>query len=75
MHFADQVMIIFAGSKGYLDKVPRPKVAEWERQFLTFMKEQRSEVRKKLMQERKLTKDIEKDLTAAIEFFLPQFKA
>jgi len=38
------------------------------------MKEQRPEVRKKLVQEKKLTKDIEKDLTAAIEFFVPQFK-
>jgi F-type H+-transporting ATPase subunit alpha len=74
LHFADQVMIIFAGSKGYLDKVPRPKVAEWERQFLLFMREQRAEVRKKLIQERKLTKDIEKELTAAIEFFQPQFQ-
>jgi F-type H+-transporting ATPase subunit alpha len=74
LHFADQVMIIFAGSKGYLDKVPRPKVAEWERQFLQFMKEQRPAVRQKLIQERKLTKDIEKDLIAAIEFFQPQFK-
>jgi F-type H+-transporting ATPase subunit alpha len=75
LHFADQVLIIFAASKGYLDKVPRPKVAEWERQFHLFMKEQKPEVRKKLIQERKLTKDIEKDLTAAIEFFVQQFKA
>jgi F-type H+/Na+-transporting ATPase subunit alpha len=74
LHFADQVMIIFAGSKGYLDKVPRPKVAEWERQFLQFMREQRPAVRQKLIQEKKLTKDIEKDLIAAIEFFQPQFK-
>ena len=74
LHFADQVMIIFAASKGYLDKVPRPKVAAWERQFHLFMKEQKPEVRKKLIQERKLTGDIEKELTAAIEFFVPQFK-
>jgi F-type H+-transporting ATPase subunit alpha len=74
LHFADQVMIIFAGSKGYLDKVPRPKVAEWERQFLLFMSEQRLELRRKLIQERKLTKEIEKELIAAIEFFQPQFQ-
>jgi F-type H+-transporting ATPase subunit alpha len=74
LHFADQVMIIFAGAKGYLDKVPRPKVAEWERQFVQFMKEQKPEVRAKLVKERKLTSEIEKDLRAAIEFFVPQFK-
>ena len=34
MNVIDQVMIIFAGSKGYLDKVPRDEVAVWEEQFL-----------------------------------------
>jgi F-type H+-transporting ATPase subunit alpha len=74
LHFADQVMIIFAGTKGYLDKVPRPKVAEWERQFLLFMREQRPEIRRKLIEQRKLTKEIEQELAAAIEFFQPQFQ-
>jgi F-type H+-transporting ATPase subunit alpha len=74
LHFADQVMIVFAGVKGYLDKVPRPQVAAWEQQFLQFMREQRSEVRNKLIQQRKLTPELEKELIAAIEFFQPQFK-
>ena len=30
MHFADQVAIIFAGAKGYLDKVDRKYVSAWE---------------------------------------------
>ncbi len=34
LHFSDQVMIIYAGAKGYLDKVPRSEVSEWESQFL-----------------------------------------
>src|SRR5439155_10142949 len=75
MHVADQVMIIFAASKGYLDKVPRNQVAAWEQQFLNFMREQRPEVRTKLVKERKISAEIEKQLTAAIEFFVPQFKA
>ena len=74
LNFADQVMIIYAGAKGYLDKVPRPKVAAWEEQFLRFMREQRGEVRNRLIKEKKLTKDIEMDLIAAIEFFQPQFQ-
>ncbi|MCS7047326.1 MAG: hypothetical protein NZO58_13285 [Gemmataceae bacterium] len=74
LHVADQVMIIFAGTKGYLDKVPRDKVADWEQQFLQFMREQRSQVRNRLIREKKLTKEIENELIAAIEFFQPQFK-
>ncbi|MCI0739771.1 MAG: F0F1 ATP synthase subunit alpha [Gemmataceae bacterium] len=75
MAVTDQIMIIFAGSKGYLDKVPAKQVADWEQQFLTFMREQRPEVRKKLVRERKMTPEIEKELAAAIDFFQPQFKA
>ena len=50
-------------------------MAAWEQQFLNFMKEQRPEVRTKLVKERKISPEIEKQLTAAIEFFVPQFKA
>src|SRR5271157_2360094 len=42
MHVADQVMIIYAGTKGYLDKVERKNVAKWEEEFLRFMREQRA---------------------------------
>src|SRR5205085_2994336 len=53
MNVADQVMIIFAGSKGYLDKIPQRQVAAWEQQFMVFMREQRGEVRSQLVKERK----------------------
>jgi F-type H+-transporting ATPase subunit alpha len=75
LHVADQVMIIYAGAKGYLDKIPRNQVQSWESQFLRFMKEQRKTVRDQIMKERKLSKEVEASLKAAIEAFVPQFKA
>src|SRR5438445_580499 len=75
MHVADQVMILFAGTKGYLDKVPLRRVSAWEEQFLRYMREQKPEVRNTLVKERKFTPQLEKQLTAAIEAFGPQFKA
>jgi F-type H+-transporting ATPase subunit alpha len=75
MHVADQVMIIFAGTKGYLDKVPIKQVAAWEEQFLRFMREQRYDVRNQLVNEKKLTPEVEKKLREAIEAFAPQFRA
>jgi F-type H+/Na+-transporting ATPase subunit alpha len=75
LHFADQVMIIYAGTKGYLDKIPRTQVLEWERQFVHFMQEQKPEVRNTLVKERKMTKETEAMLRAAIEAFQPQYKA
>jgi F-type H+/Na+-transporting ATPase subunit alpha len=74
MNVIDQVMIIFAGSKGYLDKVPRNEVASWEAQFLTFMREQAAEVRNQLFKDRKFNPQNEEMLHNAIKRFLPQYK-
>jgi F-type H+-transporting ATPase subunit alpha len=75
MNVIDQVMVIYAGTKGYMDKVPAKQVAVWEEQFLRYMREQKPEVRTTLLKERKLTPQTEQQLKAAIEGFLPQFKA
>ncbi len=75
MNVIDQVMIIYAGTKGYLDKIKLPHVAAWEDQFLRYMREQRSDVRNALVKEKALTPALEEQLKKAIEGFLPQFKA
>src|SRR5262249_27068488 len=54
MHVVDQVMVIYAGTRGYLDKIERRQVLAWQDQFLQFMREQRAEVRNTLMKERNL---------------------
>ena len=74
MNVVDQVLIIYAGTKGYLDKIERKQVAAWEKQFLLFMKEQKKEVRDQLVKERKLSADLEGKVKAAIAEFQPQFK-
>jgi F-type H+-transporting ATPase subunit alpha len=75
MHVVDQVMIIFAGAKGHLDKVPVKQVAAWEKQFLQYMREQKPEVRMALTKERRLMPALEQLLTASIQTFQAQFKA
>jgi F-type H+-transporting ATPase subunit alpha len=75
MNVVDQIMIIYAGSKGFLDKVPVKQVAIWEDQFLHFMHEQRADVRNNLIKERKLTPAIEQQLSSAIQAFQLQFKS
>ena len=74
MNVIDQIMIIYAGNAGALDKVDRRKVRVWEDQFFKFMKEQRPEVRELLARERKITDEVAKQLDAAIAAFQPQFK-
>jgi len=76
MNVADQVMILYAGTKGYTDKVPIKQVSAWEEQFLRFMHEQRPAVVKAIKEERKLRgKDSDDRLDEAIKAFQPQFKA
>jgi F-type H+-transporting ATPase subunit alpha len=74
MNVIDQVLILFAGTNGHLDKVPIKSVAAWQDQFLRYMHEQKKAVWDKLAGS-KSTKGMEADLKAAIEAFQPQFKA
>jgi F-type H+/Na+-transporting ATPase subunit alpha len=75
LNVVDQIMIIYAGNSGGLDKVDRRKVRDWEEQFLRFMKEQKPEVRALLAKEKKMTDEVIKALDGAIAEFQPQFKA
>ena len=69
----DQVMVIFAGNGGFLDKVPRNQVAVWEKEFITYMREQKSEVRGKLAETKKLDDAMIKSLETAIGDFQKQY--
>ncbi len=75
MNVIDQIMIIYAGNSGGLDKVKKNQVRAWEDQFLKFMKEQKPEVRALLAKEKKMTDEVVAALNAAIKDFQPQFKA
>jgi F-type H+/Na+-transporting ATPase subunit alpha len=69
----DEVLSIYAGTRGHLDKIPREQVAEWERGFLAFIREQKSEIRKKIVETKKLDDDTAAALEAAIADFQQQF--
>jgi F-type H+-transporting ATPase subunit alpha len=74
MNVIDQVLILFAGTNGFLDKVPVKQVADWQTQFLAYMREQVPEIRNKLALEKKIGKDLDAELRQAILGFQPQFK-
>jgi len=35
----EQVLVIFAGTRGYLDKIPTKMIGEFEEQLLAYMKQ------------------------------------
>jgi len=66
----DEVLIIFAGTRGHLDKVPIKDVPVWEKEFLTFMHDQRPAVREKIA----ATKDLDDATIAAVNDAIAEFQ-
>jgi F-type H+-transporting ATPase subunit alpha len=74
MHVVDQVLIIYAGSAGYLDGIEVKQVREFEEKFLEAMKKKHSDVRDELIKEKELTDDIKKKVNEILEHFVESFK-
>ncbi len=72
MDVVDQVISIYAGTRGYFDKVAIEHVPAAENALIAFMREQKSEVRNALESGNELTSEIETQLKAALEEFLKQ---
>ncbi|MFN9721358.1 MAG: F0F1 ATP synthase subunit alpha [Planctomycetota bacterium] len=70
LHVADQVIAIYAGTKGYFDKVPVPKVQETEKKLHEFIRTEHADMRDKLVAEAALTDEIEGMLKKALEAFV-----
>lgn len=75
LHFADQVISIYAGTKGYFDKIPVAQVARAEKELLQFISEEKSEIRNGLIEGKELTAEIEEQLKAALVEFQGRFNA
>jgi len=73
LNAVDQVMVIYAGTEGYLDNIPVNRVREWEVGFLQFVREQRSEVRNLLLKEQKLSPEVLAGLKQALEDYNTDF--
>ena len=71
----DEVLSIYAGTRGHLDKIPREQVAAWEREYLQFMHEQQPEIGAKIRETQKLDDDTTAKLEAAIAAFQSQYAA
>ncbi len=73
MNVVDQVFCIYAGTKGHLDSVPVDQVSRWEREFITFMHDQKSEVRQMILDGSDLTDEVAAAIETAIAEFQAQF--
>ena len=66
MDVEDQVLSLYAGTRGYFDEVPAARVPEAEKDMLQFIREQKSEVRQALVDTGALTDETEAMLKDAL---------
>jgi F-type H+-transporting ATPase subunit alpha len=74
MPVEEQVVSIFAVTRGHLDEVDVDDVVGFEEKLLEFMREKRADVLEKLRTEREMTDEMEKALSEAVEEFAAGFK-
>ncbi|MBL8818938.1 MAG: F0F1 ATP synthase subunit alpha [Planctomyces sp.] len=69
LHAADQVVAIYAGTKGYFDKVPVKQVQATEKKLHEFIRTEHADLRDRLINEAALTDEIEGMLKKALATF------
>jgi len=71
---ARQVMIIYAGTQGYLDDLPVEDVARFEVEFFKYAGDKYPDLEKDIAEKKELTDDIVERLKKLVEEFKGQFK-
>ena len=69
----DQIISIFAGSKGYLDDLPLPQVLPFERGLLRHFRDEYPEVVAELDREKKIGDELEGKIRGVVEAFKQHF--
>jgi F-type H+-transporting ATPase subunit alpha len=69
----DQVVSIFAGVRGYLDKVPVNDITRFEAAMLSELRTRHAEILESIRDKRELTADTEEKLKAFLEGFTKSF--
>ena len=70
---AEQVAVIYAGTQGFVDKVPVARVKEWETGFVRFLRSERPGVLQAIEEKKALDDNLFERLKAAISTFNHQF--
>lgn len=75
MPVEEQVISIFAGTRGFLDKLPLNAVNRYEREMLAEVKEKGADIVNAIRTEKAISKDTEAKLLAFLEGFAKSFAA
>ncbi len=73
MPVEEQVLSIFTGVRGYLDKIETKDIKEYEKEFLSRIKISKPEIIKSIRDEQKINSNIESELEKFLEGFTEEF--
>ncbi len=69
MPVSEQVLMIYAGTRGYLDDVPINDVQAWEGRFLQFIRDRKAEILSTILESGAMDEELEAEVVSAIEQF------
>lgn len=73
MSVEEEVVAIFAGVRGYLDKIPVKEIGAFEGESLRSLKANYPEILKKIREEKAISEETDKELSAFYEAFVTEF--
>ena len=71
----EQVAVVFAGTRGYLDPIPVAAVGRFEQQLLRLLREEQAPLLRSIAVNKELTADTEKQLVGVLDRFAKAFAA
>ena len=75
MSMAKQVTAIYAGTRGFLDKYPVDKLAEYEPRMLEFIEQKHSYIFEELQEKNEISEELDGKIKKALTEFDEIFKA
>ena len=69
MPIEQEVMVIYAGTQGYMDDVPLNRISEFQNAFLNHVDTTAAELRRNLAEKKELTPEIENKLKEVLSDF------
>jgi F-type H+-transporting ATPase subunit alpha len=69
-----QVSLLFAGTKGFLDKYPVDVLGKYEAGLYPFLEDRYPQIFEGLKEKQEFTEEIEKQMTEALEAYDAEFK-
>lgn len=69
MALENQVIVLYAGTRGHADKIPVERIKAWEKELVQFMTASYPDIGRDIADQLKITPETEKKLSTAIQLF------